>query len=132
MRTLHAVADFWPETTRPTPAGFRLSAARSILACKEAMRDTLPAGLVYDPAVEILLSLYLATAKGGSSTNDAAAAAGLAPSVAWRWIAALAQQGLVEVSDAPEGQWAALSDAGLACATRAIDAVLDRQAALLS
>ena len=132
MRNLAAVADLLTDIARPAPAGFRLDAARGILAGKQAMRDILPAGLVYDPAVEILLSLYLATAKGGLSRAELGATAGLPPTVAWRWIAALEQRGLIDVSGAAEGSWAALSRDGLVCATQAIDAVLDRQAALLN
>ena len=134
MRDLSAIIEFWTGVAEPEPSatGVRLIAARSILAAKAAMRDTLPAGLVHDPAVEILMSLYIGGADAGRMRHDAAcAAAGVTASVATRWLMELEARGLIVVTTGVDGKWVALSDKGFAQTARAIDEVVARQAALL-
>lgn len=132
MRDLSAIIQFWTGVPSPSPNGVRLVAARSILAAKAAMRETLPLGMVHDPAVEILISVYVSGAATGQMRHDAAcAAAGVTASVAARWLMELERQGLVVVTTGAGGKWVALSDKGFAQVTRAIDAVLAAQATLL-
>ena len=132
MPDLAAVVEFWTGAPRPSTHEIRLIAARSILATKQTLRETLPAGLTQDPAVEILLSLFTAGASGSMRIEAACAATTVAPSVAARWVRALEQHGLVQISEGADGQWIALSEQGRARTTKTIDAILAQQADILA
>lgn len=78
-----------------SPSIFELKMmALRMVAARRAIYETLPLAMMHDPALDILLALYRANANRltveaiGDSSN-------VAPSVTRRWVAALADYGLV-------------------------------------
>lgn len=70
--------------------------AQRILVRRHSRRQLLPQGMLVDVAWDLLLQLLAARGEPGANTTDAlAAAAGLSPTVAYRWLSLLQADGLV-------------------------------------
>lgn len=102
-------------------------AARSMLAARRALEGCLPIELIHDPVMDVLLALFVADADGRASTRaEIDDATPVAPAVTRRWIAALAQQGLVAATD----DRVALTASGRAQVGAAMRAVIRSQIGL--
>lgn len=93
--------------------------AIKILRSRGAFKDTLPKGFVYDPALEILLFLYV---DGPSRVSRSALDAAVSSNTA-HWIRALAREGLVDACPDAVG----LSRKGAQTIEESLELVLDRQ-----
>lgn len=116
----------WPHQRRGESADQNLLiAARSMLAAKYALARTLPAGFVSDPALVILLSLYIDQAEGRRTTSaDLVDRTGIDQTVVERWIKTMDQAGLVaKTSIMGNDELIALTDRGwddVSAATREV------------
>lgn len=133
MRDLSTIVEFWTGEPKPSPEGFRVIAARSILAAKSAMRDAFPAGMIHDPVTEIMMSVFIAESSGNVMDHETACAvSGVSAGTAKRWIKALELEDLIVVTgDGLGGKAVTLSANGHDCTKRAIDAVISRQIDIL-
>lgn len=133
MRNLSTIVDFWTGEPSPSPEGFRVTAARSILAARSAMRNAFPAGMILDPVTEIMMSVFVADSSGTTMSYEAACtASGVGMTTARRWIMALEQEKLVVViGDGLGGKAVTLSADGYARIKQAIDTIVDRQIDIL-
>ena len=103
-----------------------LRAAESMIVARRALQTSLPVDFLHDPALDILLALFVTPAEGPAATTEAIiAATTIPPGVAQRWIGVLAQEGLV-IADGT----IALTASGRARVTDAIKAVIRSQADL--
>lgn len=98
--------------------------ARSMIAARKALAGPLPAELVPDPGLDILLALFVGYASG----RETGAAMlvdriEIAPSIVDRWIAVMVQYGFVRV----EGETAALTAKGVDAVTETLKAVAESQ-----
>lgn len=80
-----------------TPIATPVMVARQMIASRRALEGALPAWLIPDPVIDILLALYVAQADGKAMTDDdVCAATSVRPTIALRWIKALQSEGYVE------------------------------------
>ncbi|QUT04777.1 MarR family transcriptional regulator [Sphingobium phenoxybenzoativorans] len=99
-----ATTDRTGDTGRPLPAEYAgegylglAKAARNILRNRRLRGRYLPADLFADPAWDILLDLFAASAEGQAvSVTSACVAAAVPVTTAQRWLRELERQGLVE------------------------------------
>ena len=103
-------------------------AARSIIAARQVLDDTMPKGFSGDPALVILLVLFLKSENGQSRTMaDLAVETRGSSTTATRWCKALEQEGLVRIGPGD----VALTQAGAELVTRALTATIASQANIL-
>lgn len=69
-----------------------------MLHARRAMRGTLPAELIYDTALEVLLTVYVAK-DGPVSIDDLITEAEVPASLLRRWLAALEAEHLIALAD---------------------------------
>lgn len=93
--------------------------ARRMLAASQAVADSLPAGFYASPVLDTLLALHVAEEDAAYLDVAKVEPAGVAPTIARRWIGILVAQGLVE----QRGTLLALTDEGHAAVTRLLEAV---------
>lgn len=108
----------------PSPARL-MTAARNVLAARRALQGVLPPDLVHNPALELLIALFVADA-GPMPLDEALRSASVSPAVAGRWVAALAAEGLVARQD----EALALTEAGRARVADTLRAIIRSQAEL--
>lgn len=98
-------------------------AARQILVSKRALQNNLPRGLINDPAVEILLSLFVHDVDQVvmSDTELEALVACATPSSFNRWLLALEEERLIKRLPSHAGEFSVeLTDYGRDCVGNAI------------
>lgn len=96
--------------------------ARSMIAARRALHGPLPSAMIHDPAVDILLGLFVASA-AEVIEDELVKRTTVASTTALRWIGALEQAGLVVRASTT----VRLSDAGLAAVTDMLRAVARSQ-----
>lgn len=98
--------------------------ARSMIAARRALHGPLPSTMIHDPALDILLALFVAGATASdNSEEDLLGRTTVASSTAIRWIRALEQAGLVVRASGI----VKLSGAGVAAVTNTLLAVARSQ-----
>lgn len=102
-------------------------AARSIIAAHRVLSEKLPPGFSGDPALIILLDLFVEREGGRTRTpGDIVGVTGQSATVVMRWCKALVQQGLVRIGHDVE-----LTERGVYLVTDMVAAVISSQASLL-
>jgi hypothetical protein len=102
-------------------------AARSIIAARRVLSEKMPAGFAGEPALIILLDLFVEQESDRTRTlADLVAETGLASTAVARWCKALGHQGLVRFGPVVE-----LTDSGMDLVIDMVAAVIGSQARLL-
>lgn len=114
----------------------RLQLAKLILWGRSLLESELNAELFANPALNILLDLYISRAEGRSvSTSAACTASGVPTTTALRWINALTKRGMIEKHGMPSDKRFTFleltEDAGQSL-DRLLETILDRLADPLS
>jgi len=121
-------------TAMPVAPGLtRLELARLILWARGLLETQLNPDLFANPALNILLDLYVNRSEGHSvSTSAACTASGVPTTTALRWINALAKRGMVEKRGVPSDKrftFLELSEDTAQALDKLLGVILDRLAA---
>ncbi len=113
----------------------RLEIARLLLHSRALLEQEVAADLFADPALNILITLYVAGGEGTDvSTSAACTAAGVPTTTALRWINALAERRMIDKRNLPSDRrftYLELSAQTRAALDRYFDLILDRVRARL-
>ncbi len=117
-------------TSGAVPALGRLDLARLLLWGRGLLESEVARDLFADPALNILLTLYVSRADGQDvSTSTACTASGVPTTTALRWINALARRGMIHKRSLPSDRrftYLELSGGTSAALDRFFDLILDR------